>query len=103
MPETMIPNMFNPLKTLCMIFRPKPFSNTNVENLKLGDTTFKFDKEVVYLDHHICDNLKDDWDIKRLLRKLNTVGNVILRKFGMCTPEVERHLFGGHCSAVYCS
>ena len=31
-----------------------------------------------------------------------TVGNVIIRKFGMCIPEVKRHLFRAHCSAVYC-
>ena len=48
---------FNPLKTVCMVFRLKSFSNTNVENFKLGDTPLKFIKVVVYLSYHICDNL----------------------------------------------
>ena len=60
-----------------------------MENYKLGDAPLKFDKAVAYLDHHTRDNLKDDSDINRHLRKLNTVGNVIIREFGMCTPEVS--------------
>ena len=44
--------IFNPLKNVCMIFRPRLLSNTDAENFKLGDTPLKFDKEVVYLGHH---------------------------------------------------
>ena len=47
--------IFNPLKTVCMVFCPRSFSNTNVENVNLGDRPLKFDKEVVCLGHHICD------------------------------------------------
>ena len=86
-----------------MIFWPEPFSNTAVVNFKLRDTPLKLDKEVVYLGHHKCVNLKDDSDINRRLRKLHTVGKVIIRKFGICTPEVKRHLFRARCSAAHCS
>ena len=48
-----------------MIFRPKSFANTDVENIKMGDTPLKIDKEVAYMGHHICDNLEDDSDVNR--------------------------------------
>ena len=86
-----------------MVFLPNLFSNSNVENFKLGVTRLKIDEEAVYLGHRICDNLEEDSDFNRYLRKLNNVGNVIIRKFDMCTPVVKRHLFRAQCSAVYCS
>ena len=43
----------------------------------------------------------DDADILRQLRKLNTIGNVLIRRFGGCSREVKRELFRAHCSAFY--
>ena len=36
------------------------------------------------------------------LKKINTVGNVLIRKFGSCDKKVICTLFRVHCSTVYC-
>ena len=41
-------------------------------------------------------------DIAKQLRKMNTIGNVMIRKFSFCTDEVKKELFRAHCSSVYC-
>ena len=50
----------------------------------------------------IHNSLKDDLDVKKQLQKFNTVGNVVIRKFGVCSNEVKRIIFRAHCSSVYC-
>ena len=41
-------------------------------------------------------------DIEKQLRKLNTIGNTIIRKFNVCTEVVKYQLVKAYCSTVYC-
>ena len=58
-------------------------------------------KSVKYLGHIICSNSKDVKDIMRQCRQLYACGNVILRKFYMCTDDVKIKLFSTFCSSMY--
>ena len=54
-----------------------------------------------YLGHYITDDLSDDDDINRQRRTLFVQGNIILRKFNMCSLGVKLTLFRIYCSPMY--
>ena len=58
---------------------------------------------VKYLGHFICSDLTDDTDIMRQRRCLSIQGNVLLRKFHMCSIGVRLALFMSFCSPMYTS
>ena len=53
-----------------------------------------------YLGHYITDDLSDDDDINRQRRTLFVRGNIILRKFNMCSLGVKLTLFRTYCSPM---
>ena len=55
---------------------------------------------VKYLGHFICSDLTDDTDILRQGRCLSIQGNVLLRKFHMCSIGVRLALFRSFCSPM---
>ena len=59
--------------------------------------------EAVYLGLHLSSDLKDDSDVYKRVKKLNTIGNVLIRNFASCSEKVKCELFGAHGSALYCS
>ena len=68
---------------------------------RLNGEDIKKVKCLKYLGHIICCDPKDDKDIMRQCRQLYARGNVLLRKFYMCTNDVKIKLFGTVCSSVY--
>ena len=58
---------------------------------------------VKYLGHFICSDLSDDTDILRQRRCLTIQGNILLRKFHMCSIGVRLALFRSFCSPMYTS
>ena len=54
-----------------------------------------------YLGHIITNDLTDDADIDRQVKKLYAQGNSILRKFHMCSWDVKLTLFRAYCSPLY--
>ena len=58
-------------------------------------------KETKYLGHYISDDLSDDLDVNRQIRKLYIQGNTLARKFSTCTPDTKCVLFQTHCSSLY--
>ena len=56
---------------------------------------------VRYLGHIISSNGKDDKDIMRQCQQLYARGNVLLRKFHMCSMDVKVKLFNTYCSPMY--
>ena len=53
-----------------------------------------------YLGHYTTDDLSDDDDINRQRRTLFVQGNIILRKFNMCSLGVKLTLFRTYCSPM---
>ena len=54
-----------------------------------------------YLGHYITDDLSDDDDINRQRRTLFVQGNIILRKFNMCSLGVRLTLVRTYCAPMY--
>ena len=54
-----------------------------------------------YLGHFISNTLRDDKDILRQCRQLYVRGNMLLRKFYMCSTEVKLTLLGTFCCPMY--
>ena len=54
---------------------------------------------VRYLGHIINNGCKDDKDIVRQCQQLYARGNVLIRKFHMCSMDVK--LFNTYCSPMY--
>ena len=59
-------------------------------------------REYRYLGHTLCDTLSDNVDIERQCKSLYIQGNIIIRKFRMCTEDVKIKLFQSYCSALLC-
>ena len=49
-----------------------------------GEVILQVDSDK-YLDHHLTNDLHDDLDIRRQCRPINVRGNIIFRKFHMCS------------------
>ena len=56
---------------------------------------------VYVLGHILCNSGKDDKDIMRQCQQLYARGNVLLRKFHMCSMSVKIQLFNTYCSPMY--
>ena len=56
-----------------------------------------------YLGHIITSDRKDDEDIMKQIRKLNVIGNTLIRKFSFCTTAVKLELFRSYCYSLYCN
>ena len=94
---------FNSVEIKCMVFRLRAAPRFNVQSLALGETTPGFLDEFTYLGHVFHNSLSDVFDVKKQLQKLNTIGNVALRKFGACLKDVKGKNFRSHCSIIYSS
>ena len=57
--------------------------------------------EVKYLGHVITADLRDDKDNERQRRVLYAQGNMLVRKFYMCSEDVKTQLFRTFCTPMY--
>ena len=83
-----------------MAFWPRSYAQCVLSSIVLGTASLKFVVEAVYLGHNISYNLKDDSDANKQVKKLNTIGNVLIRKFASCSKKVKCELFREHCSEL---
>ena len=58
-------------------------------------------ERVKYLGHIICNDMTDDEDMMRQRRQLYAQGNVLSRRFYMCSLEVKNVLFRTFCTPMY--
>ena len=72
-----------------------------IPNFKLNGIILHVVASYKYLGHYITDDLSDDDDINRQRRTLFVQGNIILRKFNMCSLGVKLTLFRTYCSPMY--
>ena len=57
--------------------------------------------KVKYLGHVITNDMSDDADMMRQRRQLYALGNVLSRRFHMCSIEVKNTLFRSFCTPMY--
>ena len=65
-------------------------------SVALDTASLKFVVGAVYLGHNIRSNLFDDSDVYEQAKKLNTIGNVLIREFASCSVKVKCELFKAH-------
>ena len=72
------------------------FPRFTLDNFKLN-----FVSQFWYLRHIINDNLKDDDDIKREIKKLLVNTNTLVNRFQRCSHNVKLVLFKSFCMCMY--
>ena len=92
---------YNPKKSCYMVFSASNFKNVICPNFELYSKPLNRVSNVKYLGHILKDDLFDDLDIQRQCRVLYAQGNVLLRKFHMCSYPVKVKLFKTYCTSMY--
>ena len=92
---------YNAKKSSVMIYRSMTLKGCIISNFKLNGMILHVVASYKYLGHYITDDLSDDADINRQRRTLFVQGNIILRKFNMCSLGVKLTLFRTYCSPMY--
>ena len=92
--------IFNSKKSKVMIVRSKLFKDFNPCFYLYGSLLQEVN-DFKYLGYIISNDLSDDKDIERQRKKLYIQGNLILRKFHMCTIDVKIKLFTAFCTPMY--
>ena len=94
--------IFNPKKSAIMICRNSNAKFASYEFQMLNEK-IKEKQEVKYLGHILTNTLTDDKDMLRQCRYLYAQGNILARKFYMCSESVKVKLFKTYCSSLYTS
>ena len=88
-------------KIACLYFISKILKGAHLPNVYLNGVLVEQVDSVKYLGHFLTNELCDDIDIRRQCRVLNVRGNILCRKFHMCSVPVKLKLFNSYCSSLY--
>ncbi len=72
-----------------MICRSKYNKHVLYDDFTIGGENISQVPSIKYLGHFICDDLKDDIDISRQCRQIYAQGNMLIRKFSMCSLQTK--------------
>ena len=92
---------YNTVKSAIMCFRSELLKRATLPSFKLAGNGLGMVDSYKYLGHYLCSDLSDDCDIARQRRQLYIQGNILLRKFYMCSIAVKVRLFKSFCSPMY--
>ena len=92
---------YNCKKSVVMICNPTKDKPGHEPNFVLNDDVLPVKSKVKYLGHIISDTLADDEDMAQQRRSLYVQGNIISRRFTMCSPTVKTMLFRTYCTSMY--
>ena len=93
--------VYNTMKTVCMLVRPKQSQGRYSTRIRLGNEELVFVEEFRYLWHVTTADCRDHKDIKKQFRMENPVGNMLVRKFSFASIEAKIWLFISHCCPIY--
>ena len=94
-------SLFNQKKSASLYFISKMLKGAHLPNVYLNGVLVKQVNSVKYLGHFVTCELSDDIDIRRQCRVLNVRGNILSRKFHMCSVPVKLKLFNSYCASLY--
>ena len=95
--------IFNTKKSVVMIIRSTSLKSSTLPLFKLNGNTLQEVSCFSYLGCLLSKDNSDNYDIERQRKQLCIRGNVLLRKFHMCTVDVKVKLFKTFCAPLYCS
>ena len=93
-----------PIKTVCMIFKPQNLDrriSADFPWFTLDNCKLKFLSQFRYSGHIINDDLKDDDDIKKEIKKLFVNTNILVNRFQRCSHNVKLFLFKSFCMCLH--
>jgi hypothetical protein len=94
--------IFNTKKTFCMCIKYRANMIVKCPSIHLNGKLLSWITDHKYLGVFINEFLKDDNDIKRQRKYIYGKGNMLIRKFGECSPSVKAQLFQSYCTNLYC-
>ena len=92
--------IFNQKKSASVYFISKTLKGAHLPNVYLNREVILQVDSVKYLGHHRTNDLHDDLDIRRQSRAINVRGNILFRKFHMCSVSVKLKLFNSYCASM---
>ena len=92
---------YNLKKTKCMCIRPRGMKDLYFPKLYLLNEPVKVVTCEKYLGAFISDTLCDDDDLYRQMKCIYARGNILIRNFKQCSPNVKAMLFKTYCSSLY--
>ena len=93
--------LYNHKKSAVMIYKNEFTRNVVAPLFKVNDSIIPEVSHVKYLDHFISNDGIDDLDIMRQRRQLYVQGNMLTRRFHMCSLDVKNTLFRTFCTPLY--
>ena len=81
--------IYNPLKYVCMVFKPCRFKLYCPTVAIIGNECLKYVDTFKYFGFIFSENKKDDADMLKQLRSLYAKANRITRMFHYCTVDVN--------------
>ena len=93
--------MFNPVKSVCVTFKPKN-SKLSCPSVRLDSNILEYISQSKYLGFMFNTNAQDDEDMLRQMRTLYIRSNKLLRTFHYCATVVKLELFKSYCTSFYC-
>ena len=94
---------FNPDKTVCMLFKSAVIKLYNTPTIYLGNKPLKYVQHHKCLGYEFSEDLSDDKEIKKQIRKMYASCNMLIRRFYLCSHDVKVLLFNSFCTNFYCS
>ena len=93
--------VYNSKKSSVLICRNKAMDHAAPPAFTVNGSIIGESDKVKYLGHIICNDMSDDDDMMRQRRQLYAHGNVLSRRFHMCSLEVKNVLFRTFCTPLY--
>ena len=85
--------VYNSKKSSVLVCRNKAMAHADPPVFTVNGSIIGESDKLKYLGHIICNDMSDDDDMMRQIRQLYAQGNVLSRRFHMCSPEVKNVLF----------
>ena len=92
---------FNPDKCAVLIFNKSIFKRVTLPDFSISNCIIKVLDNYKYLGHFFSDDITDDLDIQRQIRKTYAEGNALITNFRCCSTDVKVQLFKSLCTCFY--
>ena len=93
--------IYNSKKSSVLICKNRATMHVPSPSFAVNDTVIGEVAKVKYLGHVIANDMTDYADMMRQRRQLYALGNVLSRRFHMCSIEVKNTLFRSFCTPMY--
>ena len=94
--------IYNETKTKYMCIRPPKRKDLYIPNVTLNGAHIKKVDSEKYLGYIVRNDCYDNDHITTEMRKTYIRGNMLIRKFKVCSNDVKVTLFRSYCSSIYC-